>query len=85
MGDNNVVSVFGGPVGFREPNLALIDALEGYLLAARSGEIIGGAFGFLRHDGSGERGLVGAVGGYSLIGAIDIVRAELVEIVLEVD
>lgn len=78
---SNVVEVFGGPSGLPEPNAACIAALEAWLEMARSGEIIGVALAGLCHDRASRYSVAGMCGGYSMIGAIEVARADLLEIV----
>lgn len=79
--ENNVRSLFGGATGQREPNENAISTLEELLEMARAGEIIGIAVAGLCHDGCGMYRLAGRVGGYSMLGAVEIAKAELIDIV----
>ena len=76
----DVVSIYGGPTGERQPSLVLIEALEDILERARSGEIIGGVFCGLYHDGLSDFSLAGKVGGYGLIGAVEMAKKTLLDI-----
>lgn len=77
---SNVVSVFGGPTGERAVNAALVECLERWLEMARSGEAIGMAGALLHCDGLASYSVAGSVGGYGMIGALEVARLELVEI-----
>lgn len=72
--------LFGGMTYEREVVPATIDALEQVLEAAKSGEIVGVAITTLDHKGMGGYAIAGRVGGYSMIGAIEMIKAELVTV-----
>lgn len=76
----NVISAFGHPTGERQVSDALVASLEEWLERARSGEITGMAGAFLHCDGMASYSVAGLVGGFALIGALEIAKAELVEI-----
>jgi hypothetical protein len=76
---DTVVSLWGQPVGVREPSPALVQELERLLEAARSGEIIGGGFVLLHADATASWVMAGRMGGFSVLGALEMVRAELIE------
>lgn len=75
----NVVAIDGGAVPAREPNASCIALLADWLEMARSGEIIGVVAVGLSHDGCGQWALGGMVGGYSMLGALEIAKADLAE------
>lgn len=77
---DKVVSISGGAVPTREPNATCIAALTEWLEMARAGEIVGVVMAALHHDGLGSFAICGTVGGYSMIGALEIAKADLVEI-----
>lgn len=72
-----VVSIFGGSVAQKIPNQACIEMLETYLELARSGEIIGAVVVALQHDGAANWSCCGMVGGFSLLGAMDVAHDHL--------
>lgn len=76
----NVTSLHGEPTGLPEPNEYCIEMLECLLEKARSGVVIGVAVAALNHKGVAETHLSGMVGGYSLLGALACVHAEVLEI-----
>ena len=80
MESGNVVSLNGGPRGVREVNEAVVSVLERWLEAARSGEVIGVAIALLDYDGCGRWAVAGTVGGYSMLGALEVARADLLEV-----
>lgn len=84
MGEN-VISLWGGPTGELTPNPTLIEELERLLAAARSGQVIGVAAAMLHHDGLGSYRLAGTVGGYSMLGALEMVGADLRQILRDMD
>lgn len=77
---DTVIALRGGPTGRPEPNQACIDMLESWLEMARSGELIGVTLAGNCFNGCARWGLAGTVGGYSMIGALEIARAELVNV-----
>ncbi|WP_454917436.1 hypothetical protein [Xanthobacter sediminis] len=77
---SNVVAIRGGPTGQPEPNPTCIATLEEWLERARSGEIVGVALAALHHDGVGSYAVGGRVGGYSMLGALEMACAELVKV-----
>ena len=80
MESGNVVSLNGGPRGVREVNEAVVSVLEKWLEAARSGEVIGVAIALLDYDWCGRWSVAGVVGGYSMLGALEVARADLLEV-----
>ena len=76
---SEVVSLWGQPIGEREVQPMLVEALEKMLEQARSGEIVGAALVKLHCDGLGSWDVAGKVGGYSLLGAADCAHACLLE------
>ena len=80
MSDDKVVSVFGGPTGEPAPNEILIATLERALEAAKAGEIVGGAIAYLHSDGHGSFNVAGQIGGYSMLGAVEMAKSYIVEI-----
>ncbi len=77
---SNVTAIFGGPTGQPEPNATCIAVLEGWLEMARSGEVVGVALVGLCHDGASRYAVAGKCGGYGMIGALEMARADLVEV-----
>lgn len=76
----NVTSLYGGPTGEPHPNEACIEALEHWLEMARSGEIVGVALVGRRPDRTAGLSVCGVIGGYSMLGALEMARAELVKV-----
>ena len=54
--------------------------LENVLERARAGEVIGVGVAALHNNFEASYAVVGGVGGYSMLGALDMIRAEIVEI-----
>ena len=73
----NVVSFNGGPTGLPSPNQNAIRVLKYALEKAEAGEIIGVFLGMQHCDGYWSWSLGGFVSSYSLLGAIDVARADL--------
>lgn len=78
-----VIAIHGGPTGQPEPNEKTIQVLESWLEMAKSGEIIGVAMAGLCADGYSRYSLAGFIGGYSMLGALDVAKAEILGIVRE--
>ena len=84
MMDNNVVSLGGGPIlDNREPSEALIAHLEDLLERARSGEIMGMAAATLYRDRTTAYSVVGAIEGFSMVGALEMAKMALISVDLE--
>lgn len=77
---DKVVSISGGAVPTRDPNATCFAVLTKWLEMAKSGEIVGVAMAALHHDGCGSWAVGGTVGGYSMLGALEIAKADLLEI-----
>lgn len=78
MGEK-VTSIFGGPVGIPEPNMNCISVLEDMLEKARSGEVIGAAVAVMHADGLSSWATGGKCVGFSLIGALEVMKSGIVE------
>lgn len=74
---DKVVSLSGQKIPDGSPNQCAIEALEEVLEKARAGEICGVVLCALYADRSASYQINGMVGGYSLLGAVDIAKAEL--------
>lgn len=78
-----VQSIYGGPSGVPEVSQACVETLEEWLEMARAGEITGVAMAGLCHDRAARYAVGGMVGGYSMIGALEMARAELIDMARE--
>ena len=76
----SIISLWGGPTGERNPSPALIEVLEKWLEKAKSGEVIGAAIIGVYQDNLSGYHLAGKVGGYCMLGALEMVKAEIVDI-----
>lgn len=76
----SVVSLNGGPTGERQVNEDTVETLEELLEKARSGHVVGLGAVVLEHNGVSEWRLVGRVGGFNMLGATDVLMAEVREI-----
>lgn len=76
----NVASLFGGPCHVPEPNEDVVNFLEKTLVAAQSGEVVGIAVSLLHCDNLASYAVVGKIGSYGIIGAIELAKAELLAI-----
>lgn len=77
----NVASLYGGPTGQPEPNETCIEVLREWLAMAEAGEVVGVVMAGLCHDRMTRYQVAGTVGGYGLIGAVEMAKADLVEVV----
>lgn len=75
-----VKPLFGGMTYEREVVESAITALEAALDAARSGEVVGIAIAMLDYKGMGSFAMAGRIGGYSMIGALEMAKAELIAV-----
>lgn len=78
---SNVSSLFGGPTGLPEQNENCIAELERWIEMARSGEIRGVVLVGLCRDGLARYAIAGCVGGYSMLGAVEVAKSDLMEAV----
>ena len=78
-----VKPLFGGLTYEREVIESTVVALEDALEAARAGEIIGVAIAMLYHKGIGGYSVCGRVGGYNMLGALEMAKAEIVAVNLD--
>lgn len=76
----NVISLNGKPIGKNEVSKVCVDTLREMLQSAESGELTGVAVVGLHSNGEASYHIVGQVGGFSMVGALDIIKAELVDI-----
>lgn len=82
--ETNVVSVHGGPVPMAKENSpALIGYLEELLEQAKSGEILGMAAATMYRDRTTAYSVVGVIEGFSMVGALEMAKATLVNLDLE--
>lgn len=80
---SNVKSLYGGPTGQPDPNENAIAVLTEALERAKAGEVIGVVIAILHHDGLSGFRTGGMVGGYSLLGALEMAKADLIEVLSE--
>ena len=80
-----VTSLRGGAIVVPEPNQQFIELLEETLVMARAGEVVGGAMALLHGDGCASYTAGGTLGGYSIIGAVQVLNRHLVTIADDVD
>ena len=75
---DNVAPLFGGPVHVREVDEHAVAALEEALQAARSGEVVGVIIARVHYDNLSSYHIAGRMGGYSIIGALEMAKTELI-------
>lgn len=76
----NVVSLNGKPTGKREVSQVCVDTLRDLLERAEAGELVAIGLAGLHENGAASYHVVGRIRGYAMHGALDMVRAELVDI-----
>ena len=76
---SNVISLSGPPT--TEPTViqSCVETLREWLARAEAGECIGVCIVGLHHNGLASYDIAGVIGGYGVIGAAQIVTAELVD------
>ncbi len=79
----NVISPWGVPTGEKQVFQHAVQVLRDMLEKAEAGEVIGVAVCALHHDGLAAYHIGGRVGGYSLLGAMDVAKADLMDMVRE--
>lgn len=80
---SNVKSLYGGPTGQPQRNELAVQVLSEMLEKAEAGEIVGVVIAGLYHDGLAGFRTGGMVGGYSLLGALEMAKADLIEVLSE--
>lgn len=75
-----VVSLRGQPTGERKVNANAVAAAQRLLEQAQAGEVIGVAVVTLHYDSAAAFDMAGKLGGYSMLGACDMVHDLLVEV-----
>lgn len=76
----NVTSLHGAVVPDGEPNPNCVAKLEELLERAKAGDVTGIALAALHSDNTASTAVVGNVGPYSLLGAVDMARRDLQDI-----
>lgn len=79
----NVASMFGGPTGIRTRNESVIEVLRELLEKAEAGEIVGVITAQIYHDGLSGFRIGGLVGSYSMVGALEMAKADLINVIIE--
>jgi len=80
-----VRGLFGGVPEPGEPVASCVDCLRDLLEQAEAGELIGFAYGAITRNGNGQNGIGGMIGGYAMLGALELAKAELTCIMQEID
>jgi len=79
----SVVSINGDHKDMSQPNSKAIGLLEDMLERAKSGEIVGVGITVLHYDHSSSWWVAGNVGTYGMLGALDMVKNELLGVLTE--
>lgn len=77
---SNVEGIFGGPSGLPAVNDVAVALLADLLERAKSGELIGAAVVGVHCDGVASYHVGGRVGGFSAVGALEVMKSELLEV-----
>jgi hypothetical protein len=84
MSEDKIVSIFGGNVTVEEAPkqvyAGLVRRLEEILEEAKRGDIVGAGIVTLDPRNLAEYTLVGSIGGYGMLGALEMVKSHLIEI-----
>jgi hypothetical protein len=83
VSDEKVVSLWGGPTGAPSVNDQCVAVLSMSLQDAEAGEVVACVVIRLHHDGLASRMTGGILGGYSILGALELAKAELVDVIRE--
>ena len=75
----NVTALHGGEVNTFTPNEGCTKALREMLEKAEAGEITGIVCARLHGDNLGSYTIAGMIGPYSLLGALDMAKSELID------
>ena len=74
----NIIPINDGGITYtREPDEAVIEAIESILAAAKTGEIVAVSFGMLYYDGAASYRMAGRAGSYAMIGATSMLLDDL--------
>ena len=71
---DNVISLNGGLTGEKQVVTSTVEQLEVLLESAKSGQIVGIAYSVLEYDNNACFGVVGRVGGFSMVGALEAAK-----------
>ena len=77
---SDVVSFKGAPFGQKEVNSICVDVLQDLLRRAEAGELVGIALGALHYNSETSWHVAGHVGGYAMIGALEMAKADLIDV-----
>ena len=77
---SKVTSINGDALYTGEPNDRAIEVLEETLERARSGDVIGVCIVNRNSDGTAGFFIGGSIGGYSMLGSLEVVRSHLVDV-----
>jgi hypothetical protein len=75
-----ITSINGATISTGEPNEIAVRMLEDALERAKSGDLVGVGIVMRHSDGCGSFSLGGSVGGYSMLGALEMVRDQIVSL-----
>lgn len=79
---SNIEPLFdGGLIYTPTPNETAIEECKRTLEQIEAGEVVGFAITMLHHDGLTSYRLAGMVGGYGMIGALEVVKSDLLKLV----
>jgi len=83
MSEDKIVSIFGGNVTVEDTPKqvypGLVEHLEALLEEAKRGELVGIGVAALDYNNYASYSLEGSVGGYGMMGALDMVKSHLID------
>lgn len=85
MSGEKVVSLWGHPTGERVVYEGAVSVVQEALPEVESGEVIGVVIVKLHHDGLCSYQVGGRVGGYAMIGGLQVAAHDVMQVVREAD
>ena len=84
MSDDKVIPLFGGVcIATSQGDKIAVDMLRDALAKAEAGEIVGVGLAYIYRDGAATWRVGGALDSFSIIGAVECMKADLVKIATE--
>jgi hypothetical protein len=78
-----VRGLFGDVPQTNEPVPSCVEGLRNLLEQAEAGELVGFAYGAMTRNGNGQNGIGGMIGGYAMLGALELVKVDLINIMTQ--
>lgn len=80
---SNVTAIFGGPTGVPSRDENAVTVLRDLLERAEAGEVVAVAVAAMTHDGLASCHTGGLIGAYSMIGALEVAKADVMAFFLQ--